>query len=109
MVSESAKSFDDLYLIIDALDECPTEARTVLIQELKDLPSKLLVTTRPIDGIIRQFDRSSIVQIRASDDDLDIYIQSRLGNSGRLSALLRGNDTLADDIRQKIIAKANGM
>ena len=109
MISTLAKSFDDLYLIIDALDECSTEVRTVLIRELKVLPSKLLVTTRPIDGIIRQFDGSSIVQIRASDDDLHKYILSRLENSGRLSALLRGNDALADDIRQRIIAKANGM
>ena len=109
MVSELAKSFDDLYLIIDALDEFPTEARAVLIEELKVLPSKLLVTTRRIDSIICQFDKTPIVEVRASHDDLDNYILSRLKISGRLSALLRGNDTLAADIRQKIIAKANGM
>lgn len=109
MISEAAKTFDDLYLIIDALDECPTEARTILIEELKVLPSKLLVTTRPIDGIIRQFEKTPIVKVRASHDDLDNYILSRLKINGRLSALLRGNDTLAADIRKKIIAKANGM
>ncbi|KAL8972865.1 MAG: hypothetical protein Q9197_002595 [Variospora fuerteventurae] len=108
---EIGKLFDDLYLVVDALDECSSDARSFLTQKLKSLSSnsRLLVTTRPIDDITQKFTSGRVIQIRASDGDLEKYINAKLQSSSRLSTLLQGQHTLEKEISDGIIAKANGM
>ncbi|KAL8911033.1 MAG: hypothetical protein Q9171_003737 [Xanthocarpia ochracea] len=105
------KSFKTAYLIVDALDECSSTVRDILVQELKALQSttSLIVTTRPIDSIIREFSEDVSIEIRASYGDLDKYITSTIASSSKLSSLLRGQAMLANEISSKVIAKANGM
>ncbi|KAL8855889.1 MAG: hypothetical protein Q9178_007454 [Gyalolechia marmorata] len=105
------KSLKTAYLIVDALDECSSGVRDILVQELKAIKSttSLIVTTRPIDSIIREFSEDVCIEIRASYGDLDIYLTSMIASSSRLSSLLRGQVMLANEISSKVIAKANGM
>ncbi|KAL8648620.1 MAG: hypothetical protein Q9210_004882 [Variospora velana] len=108
---EIGKLFDELYLVVDALDECSADARSFLTQKLKSLSSKsrLLVTTRPIDDITQKFTSGRVIEIRASDGDLEKYIKAKLESSSRLSTFLQGQHTLEKEISDRIIAKANGM
>ncbi|KAI4120457.1 MAG: hypothetical protein LQ341_007542 [Variospora aurantia] len=108
---EIGKLFDDLYLVIDALDECSADARSFLTQKLKSLSpnSRLLVTTRPIDDITQRFTSGRVVEIRASDGDLEKYIKAKLQSSSRLSTLFQGQHTLEKEMSDRIITKANGM
>lgn len=68
---EVLKSLKATYLIVDALDECSSEVRDILVQELKATQpmTSLLVTTRPIDSITRKFSENVTIDIRASDSD----------------------------------------
>ncbi|KAL8940049.1 MAG: hypothetical protein Q9216_003023 [Gyalolechia sp. 2 TL-2023] len=108
---EATKRLQTTYLVIDALDECPSEVRDVLVPELRALPSdiKLLVTTRHVDSITRLFSASSTIEVLARRDDLEKYIISKIASSSRLSGLLKGRATLVNEICDKIIEKANGM
>ena len=105
------KSFKKAYLIVDALDECSSGVRDILVQKLKAIQSttSLIVTTRPIDSIVREFSEDVCIEIRASYGDLDKYITSMIASGSRFSSLLRGQVMLANEISSKVIAKANGM
>ncbi|KAL8748994.1 MAG: hypothetical protein Q9184_006986 [Pyrenodesmia sp. 2 TL-2023] len=105
---EAAKRFETTYLIVDALDECLLEVRRVLLQELKSLQPmvRLLVTTRPPTD---QFAEDVTIEISASDDDLEKYVQSRVAGSSRLSKLLHGRTELLRYLCNKVIEKASGM
>lgn len=111
VLHEMLKQPKSTYVIVDALDECTDEVRSFLVRELKALRTKirLLVTTRPIEKIVEEFQDGLIIDIRAREDDLRRYITSRIVNSGKLSNLLRRRTPLAKDINHKIISKANGM
>ena len=108
---EASKSVDDLYLVVDALDECLDQTRSIVIRELRHWLSdcKVLVTTRPIEDITREFATGSLVHIHAHDDDLKRYIQSRMTTSSRLSALLQGRPDLQQNILDGTIKRANRM
>ncbi|KAL8959463.1 MAG: hypothetical protein Q9193_003678 [Seirophora villosa] len=108
---EIGKLLDDLYLVIDALDECSADARSFITQKLGTLSSniKLLATTRPIDDITREFTTEPVLEIRASHADLEKYIKARFERSSRLSAILQRQPSLEIEISDGIIAKANGM
>ncbi|KAL8931112.1 MAG: hypothetical protein Q9208_000216 [Pyrenodesmia sp. 3 TL-2023] len=106
--NEAVKHFETTYLIVDALDECLPEVRSVILQELESLRPRvrLLVTTRPpIDHIAEKV----AIEIRASHGDLEKYIQSRIANSSRLSSLLQGRTRLSRDVCNNVIDKASGM
>ncbi|KAI4094172.1 MAG: hypothetical protein LQ344_002426 [Seirophora lacunosa] len=108
---EIGKLLDDLYLVIDALDECSADARSFITQKLRTLSSntKLLATTRPIDDITREFTTEPVLEIRASHADLEKYIKARFERSSRLSAIVQKQPSLETEISDGIIAKANGM
>lgn len=111
VLHELLKQPKSTYVIVDALDECTAEVRSFLFRELKALRTKirLLVTTRPIDKIVEEFQDGLIIDISAREDDLSRYITSRIESSGKLSNLLQGHIALATDIKERIISKANGM
>lgn len=109
MFEEIAKDFDDIYLIADALDEDSVETRSILLHELNALQSsaRLLVTTRHIDSITREFDDVPI-EIRTSDSDLIKYMTSRRTMRKQLSNLLKGTPRLKDIFAIRLSPKRLG-
>ncbi|KAL8717410.1 MAG: hypothetical protein Q9225_005341 [Loekoesia sp. 1 TL-2023] len=101
----------DVYIVVDALDECSLGVGIDLIRILKALTFKirLLITTRPIDGIIRELNTQLLVEVLANQDDLDKYALSRIASSTRLGALLSKDTALEKSMRKKVIVKANRM
>ncbi|KAL9034131.1 MAG: hypothetical protein Q9180_005577, partial [Flavoplaca navasiana] len=108
---DSIKSLDTVYLVIDALDECLDDTRQKFLSYFKVLPvnTRLLVTTRCIDEITREFLDSPKVEIRADPGDLKRYITSRIAGNRRLERYVRDAASLKTDINDKVIAKADGM
>ncbi|KAL8875351.1 MAG: hypothetical protein Q9198_006279 [Flavoplaca austrocitrina] len=108
---DSTKNLDTVYLVVDALDECSPNTRQILINYFKVLPanSRLLVTTRPIDEITREFFDSPTIEIRADPGDLKKYIASRIAGNRRLEGYVRDASSLKADIHEKVVAKADGM
>ncbi|KAL9629418.1 MAG: hypothetical protein Q9204_005283, partial [Flavoplaca sp. TL-2023a] len=108
---DSTKTHDAIYLVVDALDECSENTRQILLEYFKILPvnTRLLVTTRHIDEITREFIDSPKVEIRADPSDLKRYIASRIAGNRRLEGYVRDALSLKEHIYDKVIAKADGM
>jgi hypothetical protein len=96
-----------IFIVVDALDECPENVRRGLLAQLGALlPSaQLMITSRP--HIASEFP-STELEVRASDDDLRDYIDARLRDP-RLVRHLEGREVLRNDIRRHVIDSAQGM
>ena len=101
------------FIIIDALDECQATdgGRSKLLSEILNLQAKtgasLFLTSRYLPEIVKEFEGSISLEIRASDEDVLRYID------GRISWLLRSRisryQDLQNTIRKEILKAVDGM
>ncbi len=112
ILSQELKSFDHVYIVLDALDEFTDDngGREELIETLKSLGDNthLLVTSRDITTIGFLFEDDIWMDIRAADEDIKTYIMSKL-SSGRLARHTKGRNDLCQEILIGVTAKADGM
>ncbi|KAH0536545.1 hypothetical protein FGG08_006595 [Glutinoglossum americanum] len=99
--------------IIDALDEC-TEydgMRSTLIKEVRKLQLKanLLVTSRDIVNIEREFEGERRLEIWARNGDIQRYLKSRIADSPRLLCHIKADPCLEETIVTAIVGKSQGM
>jgi hypothetical protein len=108
IVADYSKAF----IVIDALDECQTfdGGRWKLLSEIFNLQDKtgacLFATSRFIPEIKNEFERSILIEIRASDDDVQKYLD---GNMSRLRPFVSRNSTLHEEIKTEITKAVDGM
>jgi Cdc6-like AAA superfamily ATPase len=109
VVSKFARTF----VIIDALDECDDSDgdRKRLLRALLSLQTKtgvcLLATSRSIPNIEKEFGgRNTRMEIRASDHDLNRYIDENLT---RLPTFVLRNADLQKEVKSSIIGAVDGM
>jgi Cdc6-like AAA superfamily ATPase len=105
-----SKSYSQIFLVVDALDECRDEPRRTLLSTIRTMQRQchvnLMATSRPITHITNEFDKDIILAIDASNDDIDRYLD---GQVPRLPDSLSKNSTLVQDIKSKVIECAAGM
>lgn len=104
----------DVFVIVDALDECASGDRDDFLAELKKLPARLFCTTRPIPEIIHLFHSDFAQlnvdnQVEATKEDIKTYLNSEMKKRASLAALKESNPGLAADIVREINEKADGM
>lgn len=103
-----------VYVIIDGLDECPRETRNRLVelmqpQSFRDLKLNILITSRLLDefeNLAHGFER---VHIRASDRDIDMFIDSQFSKNVYLRQFSNQDPTLQDEVKNTVRAKCDGM
>jgi hypothetical protein len=101
------RTYSKVFVIVDALDECPEDGtRANLLGELQSLTGtvNLLVTSRGLSSIARQFEGASRLDIRATDGDVRRYIEGRIASVPR-----RHLKALREEIVAQVIEKAQGM
>lgn len=108
----AAKMYSKVFIILDALDEYYTgdSARCFeLFNGLKKLQEKgniqLFATTRINSEIIMQFTPCLRTEIRAHDDDVRIYINSRMHELRKA----RENSDLRIEVVDKVVQATGGM
>ena len=107
--------FTKIFLVIDALDECPTSEHTVeiLLRHLEKLRPivRLMVTGRPFAvEYMSGFASLELREIGASDQDLESFIRGQLNLDRSLCKLTSGGESgLGELIVQTVLAKAKGM
>lgn len=101
------------FVVIDALDECQVSdgGRKQFLAELFDLQAStqtsFLATSRFIPEIMKEFEgRSTRLEIRASDDDLQRYLD---GHMWRLPAFISRSPYLEKEIKTAIVNAVDGM
>jgi hypothetical protein len=101
-------------VVIDALDECPLENKTrqkFLSGLQKLLPQlHLLITSRThIEDLQRTFKDAGRLEIRASDEDIEIYLQERIEEEIKLKRFIEKDPSLQGAIISTIVESVNGM
>ena len=99
-----------IYLVIDAIDECPSTTRDTLLQEIHKLGRKfhVLITTRQVD---RHYDAAThlTLSIKAREDDITKYIATRLDTSIGFDVDIGQDEALRNQITKRIVQVADGM
>ena len=101
------QTYSKVFLIVDALDECREDdgTREKLLKVLRSLYGNvnLMVTSRDLPPIARNFDGTKQLCIRAKDDDIRTYVE------GRIALAPRHLKRLQETIVSRIIENARGM
>lgn len=115
LIRTEISGFSRVFILVDAVDEC-TEANgrratfLLQLQEILEAPQvRLMMTARPINQTISDFPNVAKVEIRASDDDIQKYIEAQISREARLRLHTSSDKTLKEDIITKLTANANGM
>ncbi|KAI1388288.1 ankyrin repeat-containing domain protein [Hypoxylon trugodes] len=100
-----------IYIVIDALDECPSSYRSRLVEELKRQRDNLsiLFTSRLLDEfkfISEGFEKK---EIKANSSDVDLYIDHEFGTKPRLKQYLEDDPTLLYEVKTAVRNACDGM
>lgn len=112
LLQAETRELTKLFVVVDALDECPEADRVKLLSELKKLQPilRLLVTGRPhIDSVAQRFQETSKLEVRASDDDIKAYLEGRIENAETLKPLIGKQPKLRNFIISTIVEQVKGM
>jgi hypothetical protein len=114
VLNEVAENFRELYIVIDALDECDQSEEVLQwIQKLvenKDGRLHLLISSRP-DHHFQTDLKPSTTSVLALDEstfetDIQLYIRERLNNDPRMK---KWPSSIHKDVEQSLIANAGGL
>jgi NACHT domain len=106
------KDFSKTFIIIDALDECQTSdrGRGKLVSEMFNLQSGkgvcLFATSRCIPEVEKEFQGSLSIEIRASDADVQRYLDSHMS---QLPSCVSQSSDLQEEIKAEIMNAVDGM
>ena len=107
------RRLSNVFIAIDALDECleSNHTRESFLAEIRKLQPTihLLITSRHVSTIEREFEKAARVEIRASDEDVRRYLEGRIESEGRLVRLVKADPTLQATIVNTIVENAKGM
>lgn len=115
LLQSLAQGCSEVYLVIDALDECTdkdgTSIWSSLVTELKrSVPNlRLLCTSRTISDTRGSLRDSTHVEIRVSDADIRAYIQRQVESSDRLFGFCEQDGALRDEIVMAVESNTAGM
>jgi len=97
MLGPEAQRFSKVFIVVDALDECPevdgTRARLLAALQTLQGTFNLLVTSRDLASIAEDFCETKRLDIYASDDDVRKFIQNRIPREPRLARHIHGHPT----------------
>jgi hypothetical protein len=100
------------FIIIDALDECQVSdgGRRRFLSEIFNLQAKtginIFSTSRFIPEIMKEFEGSILLEIRASSEDVQRYLE---GHMSQLPSFVSRNADLQEEIKTKIVQAVDGM
>ena len=105
-------SFSTTFIVIDALDECQVSdgSQTKFLSKILHLQTNtranLFITSRLIPDIVKEFQGAASLEIRASDGDVQSYIDRQLS---RLPSFVHRNLDLKEQIKFEIVKAVDGM
>ncbi|KAL7266497.1 hypothetical protein RUND412_010956, partial [Rhizina undulata] len=108
LISKLSSAFEQIVIVVDALDECNKETRCGLLEALRGLRSsteslKIFITSRNDDDIHIELENESDVYIQSSDNsrDIELFVVTEVEKYISKKRLLRGN--VLPELKQTII------
>lgn len=105
-------SHSTVYVVIDALDECPTQGgtRKQLLKFCRELQEqadmRLMATSRHISEIVEEFKDVPSLEVRASDSDVKRYVAGQIEH---LARCVTADAQLQELVENKVVAAVDGM
>ncbi|KAJ7576447.1 hypothetical protein C8J56DRAFT_1117359 [Mycena floridula] len=94
--------YSHVYLVVDALDECPIDIRDDFNATIRSLTESgylnVLITSRDISIIAQEFTSEARIDVRAHDEDVLSYITYRIEREKRLKTILKEDAVLKKDV-----------
>jgi Cdc6-like AAA superfamily ATPase len=107
-----AATYSKAFIIVDALDECQISdgCRQRFLTGLFNLQAKcgvnLFATSRPISSIEKEFEGNTMLEIRASEEDVRKYLE---GHMFQLPGFVVQSLELQEEIKTNIVKAVDGM
>ncbi|KAJ8130426.1 hypothetical protein O1611_g3206 [Lasiodiplodia mahajangana] len=123
VLKSEIQHFQAVYLVVDGLDECRADdgneyplninTRSMLLDTIHSLGDRihLLVTSRERPPVLRGRDLTAdfeMMEVRATDDDIKLYVEERIGVNCSLSGF-SFDPGVMDRIKDVVAQKAAGM
>lgn len=112
LLQSQFRLFSKVFVVIDALDECPEHDRDELLNALQTLPMtiRLLITSRPtIIDLKEIFEDTIPLEILGRDEDITKYLEAEFQSNGILKHLVKGHEDLKNEIIKTIRTRVKGM
>ena len=113
LLNQVVSDFSTVFFVIDALDESREDdgTRNTLITKLREiLPNaRFLYTSRRLTEIERQFDGCLHLEIRATNEDIRLHLESRISEEPRISKHIAADPSLLQLILDTVVGKSDGM
>lgn len=112
LISSVLDEFPLVYLVVDALDECSNHdgTRSILLSSIRswqqNKPVRCLVTSRLIGDIMEAFKEERTLEVRASDADVERYLD---GHVGLMSITIQKRPDIWALVKQTILQAIDGM
>ena len=98
--------FTRFYIVIDALDEFPEDARDRFLMALMSFQGSLLVTSRSSHW----FHDIQYIDIEDKNQkDIDLFIDKKFRESSKLMLLLRGKEQIKEQVGEKLRETSKSM
>ncbi|KAI9878016.1 MAG: hypothetical protein M1830_002174, partial [Pleopsidium flavum] len=112
-LQSEVRRYSKVFIIVDALDECPEDngTRAHMLSELLSLAStvNVMFTSRYLTSIERDFQGSKRLDILANDDDIRRYIEDRIQREHRLARHVGADRFLQETIVKTTVRNVRGM
>ena len=108
-----SQAFTDVYVIIDALDECSEDvgSKSSFLEAIQDLEGyfRMIVTSRTALNIVHYLRTATRLEVDARDSDIVKYVKSRMASERRLQRNVAGHPELQATIVSTILQSTKGM
>jgi hypothetical protein len=103
--------YSRVFILVDALDECRAQGdcRDTLLSRIFGLQKhgvNFFATSRDMSQITKKFQQSPSLDIRANEQDLRRYVESRISD---LPSFVRGDPDLQEKVKAEIVKVVDGV
>lgn len=104
-------TYDNVSVIIDALDESSEEFRWALLDAIEQLPANLrmLITSRNLEAIADDLEDFYHYELVVDTGDLELFVDRQTRKDRNLRKLVTRTPSLIDDLKREIVKTAQGM
>jgi hypothetical protein len=111
IISSTIGTYDEVFIVVDALDECSEEVRWGLLEKLRGFQPKghVMITSRALDSIQEELEEFERQEIRADKADMELFIDQQILKNRNLQRIVKKSPNMRDDIKEGVIRTADNM
>lgn len=105
------ETYDEVFCVVDALDECSEDFRWKLIERLERQGPKLrvLITSRYLDSIAEELESYERCEIKANKKDIELFVEQQIRRNRNLRKTVERSPSLRKDIKHGVVKTAEDM